>query len=231
MNLGTLKNVLANLALKKPTLYERNDKGANLSLAIGGVALADSHNRCFLGKASTHTLTFDLGASLGVHALHKPTDVGFVNLHRTRELLERPAFHGRSDAMQHEPRRLLRYVESAGNLARRDTVLRVSNKPDRRQPLVIAQGRLFKNRAHLGRELPLAIVAAPGATGGDKMDVRGTATHTGARHTIGPAHGDDKIVRLLRVRVSADRLGERFGISDFGGHTPFYRKQACESSI
>ncbi len=70
-----------------------------------------------------------------------------------------------ADAMAHEPSGLLSDAKSPVDLVAGNAVLGVHNQPDSRKPLVQSKRGVFKNRAHLGRELLLAGSAVPQAAG------------------------------------------------------------------
>lgn len=61
--------------------------------------------------------------------------------------------------MQHEPSRLLRHVDIAGEGGACDALLVRRDEPDSHQPLLHRNLRILKDRADLDRE-PLAAVAA-----------------------------------------------------------------------
>ena len=85
-------------------------------------------------------------------------DERFVNFYVAIKGLGRPVTHSNADAVQHEPRRLLRDVQSASDFARRDTIAVARQESDRRKPLVKADRRIFEDGPNLGRKLPLAVV-------------------------------------------------------------------------
>src|SRR5271168_3691943 len=81
-----------------------------------------------------------------VHVLELAAYKGFVNLKLATiaaHLLPRAVLEGETDAVQHEPRGLLSDLQIAGNLVAADAVLAVHYQPDRHEPLVESDGRLF----------------------------------------------------------------------------------------
>lgn len=71
-----------------------------------------------------------------MHVASLAADKGLIHLDIAVELLEATRLHGESDAMQHEPRGLLRDPECPRQLMRADPVLGVGGQPDGGEPLV-----------------------------------------------------------------------------------------------
>ena len=95
---------------------------------------------------------------------------------------------GESQTVCHDPHRLLRDAEIAGDFAGANPVLAVHNQPQRGQPLVEAERRVLENRPGLQGELCLRMlaVALPRARGFEIDDMVRAALRT--RHlAIGPA--------------------------------------------
>src|SRR5262249_31355282 len=95
----------------------------------------------------------------GRHVAGLAADVGFVHFDVAAEL---PAavgvvLHGEPNALQHEPRGLLRNANRARDLVAADAVLAVGTHPHRRQPLVEAEGAVFKDGSSLQGELALLV--------------------------------------------------------------------------
>ena len=92
---------------------------------------------------------------------------------------------GKADAMQHEPRGFLRNAERATNFVTADSVLCVRDEPDAREPLIQAEGRVFKNSSDFNRELALWVsrTALPAKLILEKADFGPAAswTHNPAR--------------------------------------------------
>jgi len=85
----------------------------------------------------------DLAADIGLIRLDLAAQFRFKGL-RT---------HRQTNAVIHEPRRLLCDAKIPCDLIAADSVLTVRNKPHGRKPLIKTNRRLFKDRAVLNREL------------------------------------------------------------------------------
>src|SRR5207249_2260460 len=101
-----------------------------------------------------------------VHVARFATDVRLVNFDVSGHHFEGSRSHSESDAVKHEPRRLLSDAESASEFVRTDPVLRVGRKPDSGEPLVQAERRVLKDRPEFDAELFLARLAFPDAARG-----------------------------------------------------------------
>ena len=62
--------------------------------------------------------------------------------------------------MQHKPRALLGHADRSGQFVRANPVPSVGNAPDRNEPFVQPEGRVFKNCPSLVAELLAAVLAA-----------------------------------------------------------------------
>jgi hypothetical protein len=77
------------------------------------------------------------------------------------QLNERACLHGASDAVEHEPRRLLSDSKRTSNLATGNTIASVNDHPESRHPLIQAERRILKDRSNLDGELLVAPTAEP----------------------------------------------------------------------
>jgi hypothetical protein len=102
--------------------------------------------------------------------------------------------------MQHMPRRLLRDPKRPAHFRRGDSVLVVRKPPNRGQPLFKAQRRIFKDRAELGGEIPIAVCTTPTAAR-DSPHVNRPAI---AARTYGAIRPTD----LHKMRVGTVQVGE-----------------------
>jgi hypothetical protein len=114
--------------------------------------------------------------------LRLSANVGFIDFHRAAiaaaHLCKRTALHRFADAVKHEPCRLLSDAQSPVEFVAGDSVLAVTDHPDRCHPLVKADGRVFEDRAHLDGKLLLAAVAEPQSAGLYKGVAFGIAART-----------------------------------------------------
>ncbi len=208
------RNVLADLGVKDGLRGGVDDSGADLAALVLGAALQDAHDDRLAGAARALDL---LLALVRVHVLRQPADVGLVgldlavDLHALR-LEQRAGLHGEADAVEHEPRRLLRDPDGAVDLVGGHAVLAVGDHPDRDEPLVQAERAVLEDRPDLGGELAAGVdrLALPHPAGLDEAHVRGAARR--AAHTLGPAKADHRGQRHVGVREVADgvREGEGF---------------------
>src|SRR5207249_3487587 len=82
-----------------------------------------------------------------------PPDESLVALNRAVQPPAVLSLKGQPEPRQHEPRGLLSDTKGAGEFVAADAVLAVSEQPQRRQPLLKAQRRVFEDGADLEREL------------------------------------------------------------------------------
>ena len=84
-----------------------------------------------------------------------PTNVSSTStsLPSPPSLLEASTSQGHADAMQHEPRGLLRHADCAVNFVGTNAVFAVGNHPHSGEPLVQADRDILEDRADLDGEL------------------------------------------------------------------------------
>jgi hypothetical protein len=119
-----------------------------------------------------------------------------------KRFVERFQAHSDTNAVEHEPRRLLSHANRASDLARRDAVLAVSQHPNRWQPFGERDRRVFEDCSDLGREVALTVLApeARPRLRFDRQDRRATATHARAGDGVGPAHADEVVMGAIDIR-------------------------------
>src|SRR5215471_3640467 len=86
------------------------------------VTLKQSHNCDFARTASARDF---LAPFVLVHVPRKSADVGLVRFDFAAQFVERTILHCKTDAMQHEPRRLLSDAEIACDFIATDAVLAI----------------------------------------------------------------------------------------------------------
>lgn len=111
--------------------------------------------------------------------------------------------HGESDAVQHEPCRLLSDPDSPRHLIAADTVAAVDQHPDSGEPLIKRDGGILKDGSYFGGELPLGVdaLALPLPLILEEHHVFASAGWTGD-FAIGPAESDhvpESTVRVSKV--------------------------------
>jgi hypothetical protein len=176
------------------------------------IAVEDSlHN----GFVFVRAAAFHFQATALVHVLRDSADEGFIRFHfatfaadlRTAEPF---ALHHFANSLQYKPCGRLRHAKSAAKFMRTDSILRVSQKPKRRHPLIKANRGIFHDRLDLNRELALAGIAEPQFAGLDKRVLRGRATRT-HNVAIRPAQFLGKLKATVGVAKVNDGFLQRFG--------------------
>jgi len=175
--------------------HRRHQRTAALNRAVNGN---------FVGSTGPVNLALAVGK---VHVLPKAADVGLVSLDGARQLLKRPACHGKTNPVVHEPRRLLRHPKGTGQLVGRDAVLGVGDQPNGRKPLVKANRRILKDGSDLDGELTLARLALPNLARGQERGLVVVAAGA-ARDSVSPSQALYKLEATLGVREVTDRLDE-----------------------
>jgi len=135
-------------------------------------------------------------------------DESLVSLHFAAHLEKRAGFHGKPNAMVHEPCGFLRDTKRPVHFVAADPVLAVGNHPDRGKPLAEIDRAILEDRPDLGRELPLRMLflAFPEPPCRDEADI-GTTTGR-AMHAIGPAQFDHRQERNVRIGEVPDGFDE-----------------------
>ncbi|MGB7748039.1 MAG: hypothetical protein WBN75_12205, partial [Verrucomicrobiia bacterium] len=123
------------------------------------------------------------------------------------------------DAVKHEPSGLLGDAQSAGKLARTDSVFGVHNHPESGKPFIKAKGAVLKNRSGLDGKLFAAIAALPNFARGKESRLGGIAARAG-RVAVGPANRNHELQRPVSVRKVFDCACQCFGELVVVFHTP-----------
>lgn len=169
------------------------------------VTLLESHDSNLANAARACNPRVSL---VSVHIAGKTAaDVGFVSLNLTAHLhLKRSGLHGKTDAMNHEPSGLLSNADSAMDFIRTDAVLTVRQHPDRRQPLIQAKRRIFKDRSNFDGELTARVraLALPLALLRQKANVSAPACRTD--NTVRPASRHKVVKAVVSIREEDDCL-------------------------
>ncbi len=146
-------NMLLHLGLQRVLLAVRNYRGDDLT-----ATLKDAHNGNLVLRAGAGNATGFLG---NVHVPGLAADEGFVCLNLAGELDAGILMHDLTDAVKHEPCRLLSDADAAVHLVARDAILASANHPDSHHPLIEPQGGILENGSDFDAELLLASVAHP----------------------------------------------------------------------
>lgn len=164
-------------------------------------------NHYSLSMSALHPNAIAKTAALAlVHVSRLATDVSLINLDRSVRAAKLPAIlpvlHPETNAMQHEPCRLLRDSQRAVNLPRRNAILAIGNHPHHRQPLLKTKRRVPKHSPGLDAELRLRVprLALPQAARWHKANVLASARRTGYAALPAP-QGQivDAVIRVLEV--------------------------------
>ena len=194
-------------------------------------ALDDTENRRLASAASA----FDGAlAAILVHVLRQSANERLVRLYLAAHFEKRASFHCQSNAMVHEPSGFLSDAERPVHLVAADSVLAISNHPDRRKPLAEVNRAVFKDGADLGRKLParMLLFALPHAARGNEPNVSATARW--AVHATGPAQLNHRAQGYIRIGEIPDGFDEGFrlrercvGLHETEYGTPRLLSQVC----
>ncbi len=171
----TCLNVLADLSLKDMLATAGDDGGADLP-----TTLKDAHDGDLVFGSGAGDATI---ADAQVHVAGLAADEGLVSLDLaavTADLQQRAVLHGETNAVKHEPCRLLSDAERPCNLARGHPIFCRSDEPHSGKPLIQTERGILKDRSDLDRELLAAvfILAFPQPTGGNELHFLATAGRT-----------------------------------------------------
>src|ERR1700692_2793 len=204
-------DVLENFVLQSFPSYVGNNCGANLSKTAVKNTL---HYRLDCRSAYESFLGGEAHPARFVHVLYLATNKRFIHfdfISFATDLApaESFSFHHFADSLQHKPCRRLRHSQSAPEFMRTDTVLRVSQQPECRHPLIKTDRRIFHDRLNFDRELALAGVAKPQLAGLDKrvLGDRATRTHNVA---IRPSQFLGKLKAAVGIAKVDDCFLQRF---------------------
>lgn len=202
-------HVLADNRLHRPLRPVLNDRCANRSAPFQH----PEHNGL---STLVPVLALDLALPALVHVLDATADERLINLNRrssiaaSTKFVEGIVLHRGADAIQHEPRRLLRHAKSAVKFPRRNTILAVQQHPDRWQPLLQRDRRVLKDRADLEGEARFGVrgVALPNPVFGEIANLLGITDRT-FHFAVRPAQRNHEIVTMLIVRKVLNRIVKR----------------------
>ncbi len=143
-------DVANDVSLKRFGFSVSDDEHADLRAF--GITFQDALDSRFAVCSAPFDLLFPHNL---VHVLGLAADEGFVALDFAIHLAERTRLHCFADAVQHEPRRLLRNVQSPSQFVTADAVLVVGNRPDSDEPLIQSERTILKNGSDLEAKLLL----------------------------------------------------------------------------
>ena len=149
------------------------------------------------------------GPLVFVHIAGLPADEGFVYFDFSTKFVEGPILHGKTDAVKHEPCRLLGDTQTAMDFITANPVFAVDDKPCGREPLferkrgVLKDGPSFEREAGhrmLGVALPNPRLCQPRNVIGAAM----RAPHDAVR----PAQLHHELTAMLKISEVQNRIPE-----------------------
>jgi len=153
-----------------------------------------------------------------VHEAGKATDVGLVNLNVALKPVKGFGLHRQADTVEHEPRSLLGHAKGAAQLVAADSVLGIDQEPDRREPLLQADGRVLEDCPKLDAELLLAALALPDAAGLEEGLFLGATDRAG--DAIRPTQASQEGEAYIGMGEVPDGANKAGGCGDGLGHGP-----------
>jgi hypothetical protein len=156
-------------------------------------------------------LLYEAKLAAFVHVLSESANKRFIRFDfairsaKFRGRAERAIVQRSAEPLQHEPCRLLGNANRAVNLHTGNAVLAVNQHPERRHPLVKADGRVLKDRVHFQRELFVAAPAEPQLARLDEVLAFRTATRA-MNLTVWPAKANGIVEGPLRIGEVNDGL-------------------------
>lgn len=209
VDLGARDNLIQNLLLENVAAGEGDHLGANLA----GVAVQHPHDDGLaIGKASV----LNPPPFRKVHVGLLPADVGFIHFNGTvaaADPQDAIRLEGQSDAVQHEPGRLLADLDRPRDLVAAHPVLAVCDHPHRCEPLAQWDRRILHDGSDFDGEFALGVMAGtlPGPALGVEADTFRTASWANNLAIRPAALGKvaDAVVELVEVDDSLLK-GKRF---------------------
>jgi hypothetical protein len=182
---------------------------------LGGFLLAirESHGAHFsatLQQPKGYGLTLSAGsgdaalARADVHVARLAADERFIGLNFATKHSSRIFVHGFTDAMHHEPSRLLSNANGPRYLAGANSVLAVADHPESAHPLIESKRRILKDSSDLESELFLALGAKPDTSRFDKRVPLGAAART-LDYAVRPT----KVERILKAAFGIAEVNNR----------------------
>lgn len=189
-------NKVPNAFMKRLAVSIFDDSSSDFALT-----LKQSHHGNFTNRPApfNHRFPFAL-----VHVARFAANVCFINFDLTRKFLKRACLHRKADSVQEKPCALLSNAKRTVNLIRRDAVLRISNEPDCREPLIKADRRVFHDSSDLdGKLLVTRFVHALPLAASRKIR-NGFALTMRASHAIRPTKLSHECIASIKVREKLD---------------------------
>lgn len=174
------------------------------------LALHDAHDGNLV-----RTALADRRLLMGMLVLLLAADKGFVGLHHAlKRLVKGLGARGVAQAVQQEPRRLLRDLDVLGELSGGDAFGMACHHPDCHEPLAKRQLGVLEDRANLDGEPLAAVAALVGALIREVVNL--SAAAVGAICAILPADGAKMVDAHLLVREGFHHLHQAIELLDHG---------------
>jgi len=172
---------------------------------LPSLAIQKAHDQFF----ASATGAGNLGFLVLVHEAGEAADKAFVHFHFASKLLKGSALHCCTDPVKHEPCGLLSNAKVTGKLAGAYTILAITDQPNRGEPLIKADRRIFKDGSDLGAKLLFGVLglALPYLTSSQQRDF--SASARGASYAVGPAERYGRPYAVGRIREVANRFVKR----------------------
>jgi hypothetical protein len=164
--------------------------------------LKDAHNSSLVFRAGAGDAT---GLDAQVHVAGLTSDESLIGFDFASHLDDGLIMHRGTDAVKHEPSRLLGDAESTGYFAGANAVLAIAENPVSAHPLVESKGGILEDRSYLEAELLLASRAKPDLAGFDEGVLFRSAPRA-ANQTIREA----QVERVLESAVGIREVDDCF---------------------
>src|SRR3990167_3054117 len=188
---GACLNIFADFLMQGRASRCFDNVRANLTLA-----LQNPHDDCFTSSTSSADASC---LNVLVHVSRLAADVSLVNFNFAAELSARLTLQRKTNALKHEPSRLLANSSGATDFVTRNAILAVCQHPHRKQPLVESDWRILENATGLNAELRVIVssLALPDAARLNKANVsRATAR---ADDTVRPTPRHEIVQAVVRI--------------------------------
>jgi hypothetical protein len=211
---GPVAYMRADLGHQRMRRFAADHSGPNRAMRLPVRALQNAVDGCFAGRPPPRN---HLLAPRLVHVSGLPANVRRIRFAGAVHLLKRAGFHRGANTVKHEPSRLLRNAQRAGQFTGTNPVLRIGDAPHGDKPFRQGQRRILENRVHLRRDLLAAILTPNHAARSDLPDAVALRTAMRTFDSFGPFHLDHQGVTNIGLRVVSNGFNQRFR----GGHDIF----------
>src|SRR5437868_4002970 len=192
----TCLDMLANLSLQRSTAAIRNDSSSNLSTTFH-----DAHDCGFVLSAISGDAALPL-AQVDIPCF--AADESLINFDfaavRSKFAAEEAVLQSESDAVEHEPCRLLSNLQIAGDFVAADSVLAVDDQPNRGEPLVQSDCGIFHHTSDLDGELPFRVMSGTLPSSPIRVVLHLVRAASRTDDAFGPSADSEIVNAVVRVR-------------------------------